>query len=139
MDENSRYISDRDKVKILKRDRNSCRYCGIKNVPFEFDHVYPYIKGGETSVHNIVLACSPCNKKKRDKVGIWPMPIGYFEYKPHVNLPDVSLVSFSLVLVGNGVWNIINPVWFSIELGKASLLIGVLFLSITLARMILGR
>lgn len=34
----------------------------------EFDHVYPESKGGASTPDNIVLACRPCNRGKRDKV-----------------------------------------------------------------------
>ena len=34
----------------------------------EFDHVIPESKGGATSAENMVLACRPCNRAKKDKV-----------------------------------------------------------------------
>lgn len=34
----------------------------------EFDHVFPESRGGPTTAENIVLACLPCNRSKKDKV-----------------------------------------------------------------------
>lgn len=34
----------------------------------EFDHVYPESKGGLSVAENLVLACRPCNRAKKDKV-----------------------------------------------------------------------
>jgi 5-methylcytosine-specific restriction endonuclease McrA len=34
-------------------------------VPFELDHVVPVAKGGAHKLENFVLACQPCNSKKK--------------------------------------------------------------------------
>jgi hypothetical protein len=65
--------------KVFERDGYTCRYCGGRDGPFHADHVYPYKKGGETSIANMVTACERCNTRKGSKVGIYPMPIGYFD------------------------------------------------------------
>jgi hypothetical protein len=71
----------RDKItkelrdRILKRDGHACRYCYSKIGPFHMDHVYPFSRGGETTYANLVTACSHCNSKKYNRVGIWPRPI----------------------------------------------------------------
>lgn len=64
---------------VFQRDNHTCRYCGTKEGPFDADHVYPASKGGETSVENLVTACTRCNRKKQATVGMWPKPIGYFD------------------------------------------------------------
>lgn len=64
---------------VYKRDGRTCRYCGDMSGPFHLDHVYPVSKGGETSVGNLVVACQHCNQTKNAKIGIWPMPAGYFK------------------------------------------------------------
>ena len=63
---------------VLERDGHSCRYCGNNTPPFHIDHVYPVIKGGETSADNLVTACQRCNSEKHAKIGVWPKPIGHF-------------------------------------------------------------
>jgi 5-methylcytosine-specific restriction endonuclease McrA len=53
---------------IFQRDRNTCQYCG-KVLPAKdltLEHIRPVSKGGESSWENVVLACVPCNKRKRD-------------------------------------------------------------------------
>lgn len=135
MNEN-RQISEREKKYVLKRDKYACRYCGTKKGPFEFDHVYPYVKGGETSINNIVTSCGPCNRRKHDYVGMWPKPVGYFDGRNHINLVDVFLAALGLALVGNGFWsiNLLEMTW-----GKGNIFIGIVVLSFMLAKMSLGK
>lgn len=75
-------MEERIRQAVFERDNYTCRYCGSKEGPFHADHVYPWSKGGETSINNIVTACRHCNISKHDKVGIWPKPMGYFEPEP---------------------------------------------------------
>ena len=45
---------------ILRRDHNSCQYCGsTKNLTL--DHVIPRSRGGRHTWENVVAACSECN------------------------------------------------------------------------------
>lgn len=66
--------------------RAQCHYCGsageiwwpltytgkvgthIVLTGLEFDHVHPEFHGGIATPENMVLACVPCNRSKRDKV-----------------------------------------------------------------------
>lgn len=73
------HIPDRVREYVLERDEYTCRYCGRTESPFHLDHVYPVSKGGETTANNLVTACEVCNYKKKNHVGIWPKPIGYFK------------------------------------------------------------
>lgn len=66
------------RLQVFERDEYTCRYCGSKTGPFHADHVYPFSKGGETSISNLVTSCEICNLKKQNKIGLWPKPIGYF-------------------------------------------------------------
>jgi hypothetical protein len=75
---------------VFERDGYTCRYCGRKDGPLHADHVYPYTKGGETSIDNMVTACEKCNTSKGSKVGIWPKPIGYFDAQP--SKPNLNIV-----------------------------------------------
>ncbi|WP_347837740.1 HNH endonuclease [uncultured Planktomarina sp.] len=60
-------INKKFKAAILERDGKSCAYCGVTGRPLEQDHVFPWSRGGEHSVLNLVLACQPCNLKKGAK------------------------------------------------------------------------
>ncbi|MGH7743192.1 MAG: HNH endonuclease [Candidatus Dormibacteria bacterium] len=60
--------------RILKRDRQTCRYCRTIAGPFEIDHVVPVALGGATAQSNLVTACAECNRKKSAQ--IWkPIPL----------------------------------------------------------------
>lgn len=115
----NRQISKIEKVFILKRDKNSCRYCGDKNGPFEFDHVYPYVKGGETSIKNIVLSCSDCNRRKHDSIGMWPLPVGYFDdeisIEGYKHIIDLCMLIMAEVLVSLGITTAFFIKYFSPE------------------------
>ncbi len=54
---------------ILLRDLYLCQYCEQRFSPrsLTLDHVVPRCHGGETSWHNLVAACHPCNTRKGDK------------------------------------------------------------------------
>lgn len=64
---------------ILDRDNYTCRYCGARGVPMEIDHVFPEAKGGPTVAENLVTACEPCNRAKRDRLGFYPLPLNYLD------------------------------------------------------------
>lgn len=58
--------------RIQERDRNLCRYCGIRvnwsdkrsKISATYDHVDP---DGPNTFDNVVIACRGCNGKKRDR------------------------------------------------------------------------
>jgi 5-methylcytosine-specific restriction endonuclease McrA len=89
------------RTNVLARDKWTCQYCGQKMGSREltYDHVYPKSKGGETRWENIVMACTPCQRKKGSKTvaqsGMRPLktpirpewlPIFSIELKPG-NIP----------------------------------------------------
>jgi hypothetical protein len=49
---------------VWARDKGRCVYCGDTEGPFQFDHVRPFILGGQSTADNLVLACGPCNRSK---------------------------------------------------------------------------
>lgn len=53
---------------ILRRDNNTCMYCGLQPGLSELniDHVVPKSKGGLSTWLNCVTSCIACNKKKAD-------------------------------------------------------------------------
>ena len=65
-----RYIPRKIMLKVVRRDGQICQSCRI-NVPddqIEFDHIIPVAKGGPTSVDNLRVLCSTCNRKKSDSL-----------------------------------------------------------------------
>jgi 5-methylcytosine-specific restriction endonuclease McrA len=51
------------RIAILKRDNNTCYYCGIPTAN-TVDHLTPLDKGGTNDFHNLVASCSHCNYSK---------------------------------------------------------------------------
>jgi hypothetical protein len=52
---------------LIERDGPQCSYCDKIPVSYEVDHFIPRAKGGDDLMTNLVLACPPCNRAKRDK------------------------------------------------------------------------
>jgi 5-methylcytosine-specific restriction endonuclease McrA len=58
---------NRLKLKVMWRDGNVCRLCGIKLSVWEeghFDHIVPWSKCGETILDNLQILCAKCNLVK---------------------------------------------------------------------------
>ena len=53
--------------RVFERDNHTCVYCGSKPDKLECDHVHPLSRGGQSTMSNLVAACTPCNRAKRDK------------------------------------------------------------------------
>lgn len=67
---------------IMKRDRHSCQYCGIKS-DLTLDHVMPRSRGGRDSWENLVTACTHCNVKKGNRTpDEAQMPLKISPYRP---------------------------------------------------------
>ena len=64
----SRYISEKVKDAVWRRDEGKCTKCG-SNENLEFDHIIPHSKGGSNTKRNIQLLCEICNRQKSDKIG----------------------------------------------------------------------
>tara|TARA_B100000408_G_scaffold117945_1_gene96235 strand:- start:1022 stop:1561 length:540 start_codon:yes stop_codon:yes gene_type:complete len=58
--------SDAAKMRVMRRDRYTCVYCGAegKNAELQIDHVVPVAKGGSHHIANLVAACRSCNQSK---------------------------------------------------------------------------
>lgn len=52
------------KREVLRRDDNTCQYCGRKMRFLTIDHVIPRRQGGGHSWQNLVAACPSCNRRK---------------------------------------------------------------------------
>lgn len=120
----TRHLESGLKQKVFSRDNYTCRYCGDKRGPFHLDHVYPYVKGGETSAENLVTACAGCNQHKHARVGEWPKPIGYFERKLHINfylIAGISDLLLAFVILFRG---FVEFGWVALGIGVLMLLFG---------------
>ena len=57
---------------VIERDGQVCSYCGKTLGPrmsFHLDHVVPWSHGGDSSIGNLVVACTSCNTRKNDQIG----------------------------------------------------------------------
>jgi len=52
------------KREILRRDDNTCQYCGQHASFMTIDHVIPRHLGGQHIWENLVTACPTCNHRK---------------------------------------------------------------------------
>ncbi|MEX0647294.1 MAG: HNH endonuclease [Balneolaceae bacterium] len=67
---------------IMKRDRHTCQYCGVKS-DLTLDHVMPRSRGGRDSWENLVTACNKCNVKKGSRTPTEAsMPLRVKPYRP---------------------------------------------------------
>jgi len=59
---------------VFLRDNYTCQYCAKELTPTQctIDHVMPVSKGGKTTWHNVVTACTDCNNNKGNNHKIRP-------------------------------------------------------------------
>lgn len=68
-----RDINLRLRFKVMQRDNFKCCKCGRSpatdpTVVLHVDHIYPWVKGGETTMENLETKCKECNLGKGDLV-----------------------------------------------------------------------
>lgn len=67
-----RYLSHVEQNAIIERAGGCCECCqsqmSYSGQAFEFDHINPVSRAGETSLENLALACGGCNRHKSNKV-----------------------------------------------------------------------
>lgn len=96
----SRHIPRPIQFKVLKRENQVCRSCGmpVADNDIHFDHIIPWSKGGPTEENNIQLLCGTCNRKKSDKFEE-EFLIG--QLRDHLAEPvDTSILEFLLCVAG---------------------------------------
>lgn len=57
------------RIRVMKRDKFTCQYCGVNGseAELEIDHIIPFSKGGSHHPSNLTTACRSCNQEKGDK------------------------------------------------------------------------
>jgi hypothetical protein len=65
----TRYINEKIRLKILKKDNYRCVKCGRSpathlNLSLHIDHIKPFSKGGDNSEENLQTLCDKCNLGK---------------------------------------------------------------------------
>lgn len=58
------------RLRILERDRFTCRYCGAHppQAVLRIDHIFPVARGGDNAPKNLITACVDCNSGKHMRV-----------------------------------------------------------------------
>lgn len=89
------------RVRILKRDKFTCQYCGAQPgmADLTIDHVMPVSRGGKTVWENCVASCYDCNARKADRTpseaGIRlrrPARVPFSEMEDRVQSGDVKKI-----------------------------------------------
>ena len=80
---------------MKRAQRGLCAYCQ-KPLPekFELEHVIPISKGGGTTAENCVLACKPCNRRKRTRTWIpqgMPLKAAHTPRKGQRHCPECNM------------------------------------------------
>lgn len=54
------------RIRVMKRDRFQCTYCGVPgtDAELEIDHIVAVSKGGSHHISNLTTCCRACNQKK---------------------------------------------------------------------------
>ena len=74
--------------KIKQRWDYECAYCGSEQ-NLTIDHVVPRIKGGESSVENMVCCCYSCNQDKgHTPWEDWYLSQGFFNLERYQKIQD---------------------------------------------------
>ncbi|MFW2525258.1 homing endonuclease associated repeat-containing protein [Aliarcobacter butzleri] len=65
----TRYINEKVRLKILKRDNYRCIKCGRSpathlGISLHIDHIQPFSKGGDSNEENLQTLCNKCNLGK---------------------------------------------------------------------------
>jgi hypothetical protein len=115
-------MDEKIRHRVFERDNYTCRYCGSKEGPLHADHVYPWSKGGETSIENLVTACRSCNGKKSNKVGMWPIEKVYVRKEP-----VFSYIGFAATIVTFGIYCLFQTE-FSLSLSVTCFLVSIALL-----------
>lgn len=57
------------RIRVMKRDRFQCTYCGASgnDTELEVDHIIAVANGGSNHMSNLTTACVACNRSKSDK------------------------------------------------------------------------
>lgn len=54
------------RIRVMKRDRFRCTYCGVPgtDAELEIDHIVAVAKGGSHHISNLTTSCRKCNQEK---------------------------------------------------------------------------
>ena len=79
-------VSSEVRIRVMKRDRFMCTYCGVSgnDAELEVDHIIPVALGGSNHMSNLTTACRKCNSEKSDKSYIAPISRSVVGHPVHI-------------------------------------------------------
>jgi hypothetical protein len=77
---------------LLEKWGRKCAYCGVKDVPFEVEHLTPRSRGGSDRVSNLTLACYPYNRTKGNQTAE-ELGFPHLQKEAKVPLKDAAAVN----------------------------------------------
>jgi len=70
---------------VFRRDKYTCRYCGVNDIPLSVDHLVLWENGGPSIEKNLLTSCKKCNRTR-----------GNMEYKDWIESDDYALLNRNL-------------------------------------------
>lgn len=86
---------------ILRRDHDTCQYCGKTSTSLTIDHVIPRRLNGQREWNNVVAACPACNHQKG---GLTLKETGMSLLHPPHEPPQTAAYIFARYLPENHEW-----------------------------------
>lgn len=86
---------------ILRRDHDTCQYCGHPSNSLTIDHVIPRRLNGKKEWNNVVAACPSCNHRKG---GLSLQEAGMTLLHPPMEPPQSAAYIFARYLPENDEW-----------------------------------
>lgn len=68
-------VRERLKLEHIEQRGSNCLNCGVRTswTDLVVDHIYPFAKGGRTSIQNSQILCRWCNTEKSDSADLFDM------------------------------------------------------------------
>lgn len=71
-------VTAQQRSQVTDRANGRCEYCQAPSLfstaPYEIEHIIPRAKGGATTINNLALSCSGCNRFKHTRTE-WEDPV----------------------------------------------------------------
>jgi hypothetical protein len=103
--EKSDYLSSAVIMRVFKRDRFLCSYCGVNGSEAELqcDHIIPKSKGGSNHMSNLATSCRKCNQSKGNRNIMQPntkIKGYYFKYESYTyKLESMDITSLLATVI----------------------------------------
>jgi hypothetical protein len=85
-------------MRVYKRDKFTCQYCGVNGseAELECDHIHPISKGGSNHISNLITSCRKCNQLKGNRI-IKPGQGLYFIHNEKMYITNSTILRTPIV------------------------------------------